>query len=89
MKILVPIDGSQNALNAVNQAKADIQLTIILLEPTAMRAKSFEEISSEDSEKFDAIIIGSRGMSDLKRFFPGSVSTRVSQHAPCTVTLVK
>lgn len=134
MKILVPIDGSQNALQAVTyavkQAKAfpDVHLTILyvaLQESNAMRTQNFEETSSDAAEKvfaaakalleqvpaifhmvsgisaadqildyaeagqFDAIIMGCRGMSDLKRFFLGSVSTRVSQNAPCTVTLVK
>lgn len=138
MKILVPIDGSDNALLAVKYAgnmanlQPDVHITlmyVITFEPYSMGDASFIEKSCRseaeealahaeevldsvsptkpdhyigrgfsaadqilevaESEKFDTIVMGSRGLSDLKRFFIGSVSTRVSQHAPCTVILVK
>lgn len=37
----------------------------------------------------DMIIMGGRGMSDLKGLFVGSVSHKVSNMAPCTVVVVK
>ncbi|MBS7649869.1 MAG: universal stress protein [Candidatus Bathyarchaeia archaeon] len=40
-------------------------------------------------EKTDLIIIGSRGLSGVKRFLLGSVSNRVSHHAPCPVLIVR
>ena len=42
-----------------------------------------------ETGKHDAIVMGSQGLSNLKRFLMGSVSTRVSQYAPCTVVLVR
>lgn len=33
----------------------------------------------------DMIMIGHRGLSDLKRFFLGSVASKVVAHAPCSV----
>ncbi len=36
----------------------------------------------------DAIFLGSRGHSGLKRFFLGSVSTAVAAHAPCSVEII-
>lgn len=39
--------------------------------------------------KYDMIVIGSRGLSAVGRFFVGSVSDRVVHHAPCSVTIVK
>jgi nucleotide-binding universal stress UspA family protein len=45
------------------------------------------EIAS--NEKYDMIVIGSRGLSPLGRFLLGSVSDRVVHHAPCSVTVVK
>ena len=42
-----------------------------------------------ETGKHDAIVMGSQGLSNLKRFLMGSVSTRVSQYAPCTVILVR
>lgn len=38
---------------------------------------------------FDLIVLGSRGLGAFKSFFLGSVSNRVTQHAPCAVLIVK
>jgi len=40
-------------------------------------------------EKFDLIVIGYKGTSEIRKFLLGSVSDRVSDHAPCTVMLIK
>ena len=40
-------------------------------------------------EESDMIVMGSRGLNPLKRFFLGSVSDKVTQHAPCSVTIVR
>jgi nucleotide-binding universal stress UspA family protein len=37
----------------------------------------------------DLIVMGHRGMSDLRRFFVGSVADRVVDHAPCMVLIVR
>lgn len=37
----------------------------------------------------DCVIMGSRGLSDLKSLFMGSVSHKVANHAPCTCIAVK
>lgn len=37
----------------------------------------------------DLVALGNRGLSGLDRFLLGSVSTRVVQHAPCSVLVVK
>ena len=46
-------------------------------------------IDVAEQNNYDTIVMGSQGMSALKRFAMGSVSTRVSQNAPCTVILVR
>ena len=38
-----------------------------------------------DENNADIIMIGHRGMSNLKRFFLGSVAAKVVAHAPCSV----
>jgi nucleotide-binding universal stress UspA family protein len=40
-------------------------------------------------ENYDLIIVGSRGLSSVKRFFLGSVSDDVSMHARCSVLIAR
>ena len=42
-----------------------------------------------EEEKFDLIVIGSRGLSGIEAFFLGGVSEKVSQHAVCPVLIVR
>jgi len=42
-----------------------------------------------DEENVDCVIMGSRGLNDLKGFFLGSVSHKVANRAPCTCIAVK
>lgn len=37
----------------------------------------------------DLIVVGNRGLSGIRRFLLGSVSTKVSAHAPCSVLIVR
>jgi len=38
---------------------------------------------------YDLIVMGSRGLSEVAAFFLGSVSDKVSHHAPCPVLIVR
>jgi nucleotide-binding universal stress UspA family protein len=40
-------------------------------------------------QQFDAVVIGSRGLSGIAEIFLGSVSTAVAQHSPVPVLIVK
>jgi nucleotide-binding universal stress UspA family protein len=42
-----------------------------------------------DKENIDCVIMGSRGLNDLKGLFLGSVSHKVANRAPCTCIAVK
>jgi len=42
-----------------------------------------------NEEKIDCVIMGSRGLNDLKGLFLGSVSHKVTNRAPCTCIAVK
>ena len=37
----------------------------------------------------DLIVVGNRGLSGIRRFLLGSVSSKVSAHAPCSVMIVR
>jgi nucleotide-binding universal stress UspA family protein len=36
----------------------------------------------------DLIVVGSKGLTDARRFLLGSVPNKVSHHAPCSVLIV-
>lgn len=46
-------------------------------------------IEVAEKEKYDLIVVGSRGLSSVKRFFLGSVSDDVSHHAKRSVLIVR
>jgi nucleotide-binding universal stress UspA family protein len=48
-----------------------------------------EIVRVAQSEKVDLIVIGSRGLTEVRAFLLGSVSDKVSHHARCPVLIVK
>ena len=40
-------------------------------------------------EQADLIVVGSRGLTGIQRYLLGSVSNKVSEHAPCSVMIVR
>ena len=42
-----------------------------------------------EENNYDLIIVGSRGHGDIKRFFLGSVSDKISKHAHCPVLILR
>ena len=65
--------------------KSGININTVLLEgDPASKITGYSEM-----EKFDLIIIGSRGMGKFKEVIIGSVSNKVLHHAKCSVMLVR
>jgi nucleotide-binding universal stress UspA family protein len=50
-------------------------------------AKTIVELA--EKEKFDSIVLGSRGLGNFDRLLLGSVAQKVSVQAPCPVTIVR
>jgi nucleotide-binding universal stress UspA family protein len=48
-----------------------------------------EIVKKAETERYDMIVIGSRGRTAAKSFLLGSVSNRVSHQAKCPVLIVK
>jgi nucleotide-binding universal stress UspA family protein len=46
-------------------------------------------IDEAEKEAADVIVMGTRGLNAAERWLLGSVSTRVVQHAPCNVLVVR
>ena len=42
-----------------------------------------------EEQEADLIIVGNKGMTGAKRFLLGSVSNKVSHHAPCSVLIIR
>lgn len=48
-----------------------------------------EIVKAAISEKADLIVVGSRGLTEVRAFLLGSVSDKVSHHAKCPTLIVK
>jgi nucleotide-binding universal stress UspA family protein len=48
-----------------------------------------ELLRAAADEKVDLIVLGSRGLSQVRAFFLGSVSDKVSHHAKCPTLIVR
>ena len=82
------MDSTAKALaEAVEKAK---EKTNVKIEPKLMEGRPADTIIQvAEEEKFDLIVIGSRGLSGIKKFFLGSVSNEVVNHSKCPVLIVK
>ena len=58
-----------------------------LLEPIGDPARTIERIARDGG--FDTVVIGSRGLGAVSRFFQGSVSEHVASHAATTVVVAR
>lgn len=50
-------------------------------------AEAILEVAQE--RKADLIVVGNRGLTGIERFLLGSVSSKLSHHAPCSVMIVR
>jgi len=64
---------------------SEVGIEPILIEPSGPPAVVIEEEAERGG--YDTIVIGSRGLSALSRFFQGSVSEHVATHAKATVVV--
>jgi nucleotide-binding universal stress UspA family protein len=46
-------------------------------------------IDVAEANRADLIVVGNKGMTGAKRFFLGAVPNKISQHAPCSVLIVR
>ncbi|MEJ2242719.1 MAG: universal stress protein [Candidatus Bathyarchaeota archaeon] len=75
----------QNAYKKAKKAKPKIKISKQL--ENGRPADIITEIAN--SQDFDLIVMGSRGIGGIKEFFLGSVSDRVADKAHCPVLIVK
>ena len=74
-----------DALKKAKKLKAKIKISKKLLKGRA--ADKIVETAHQGG--FDLIVLGSRGLGEIKEIFLGSVSDRVADEAKCPVLIVK
>lgn len=79
----------EEARRVLDKARAAVALEGLEVEEVIAKGRPAEAIVAEaEALKVEAIVMGSRGMSDLKGMVIGSVSHRVGHTAHCTVVTV-
>lgn len=66
---------------------AERMLDAELLEPFGDPARTIERLADEGA--YDLVVVGSRGLGPLSRFFSGSVSEHVATHAQTPVLVAR
>lgn len=69
--------------------KALDSLPITIKERMALGHEAKEILKTARQQKFDVVLMGSKGLTGLRRLLMGSVAHTVSQHAPCSVLVVR
>lgn len=69
--------------NALNRPE------IKIVENLAFGHEADEILKAAKRTRADLVVMGSRGLTGLRRFLLGSVSNKVTRHAPCSVMVVR
>ncbi len=87
--MLVP-EEHEERLRQLSEAVAALQQKGVTLHAVERQGDPAKLIVDEaKAERAELIVIGTRGLSPAKRLLLGSVSTKVLQHAPCNVLVVR
>lgn len=76
-----------NELEEARRILAEQGIEAELLEPIGDPARTIERIARDGG--FDTVVVGSRGLGAVSRFFQGSVSDHVASHAETTVVVAR
>ncbi|MED0757263.1 universal stress protein [Aneurinibacillus thermoaerophilus] len=80
----------KEAEELLNKAKAKAEAQGVAATPVYLKGDAARQIVDyADKNKYQLIVIGSRGLSGFKEMMLGSVSHKVSQLATCPVLIVK
>jgi nucleotide-binding universal stress UspA family protein len=85
-----PVNLSQVADSVLNRAAAAAQERGVQAETHASESEPAQAILNLAAKlNADLIVVGSRGLSGVQRFLMGSISAKVSEHAGCSVLIVR
>lgn len=74
------LEATRNALNCPG---------LKIVENLAFGHEAEEVLKAAKRTRADLVVMGSRGLTGLRRFLLGSVSNKVTRHAPCSVLVVR
>ncbi len=74
-------------LNEANDTLLQNGITAKLLLKKGNIVSEIEKVAK--NEKYDLIIVGSKGLGMVTRFLLGSVSNKLAQYSPCSLLIVK
>jgi nucleotide-binding universal stress UspA family protein len=84
------VDLREVAESLVQRAARDARSKGVEVETHVREGQPAEVIIDvANQEQADLIVVGSRGLTGIKRYLLGSVSSKVSEHAPCSVMIVR
>ena len=84
------IDLREVAESVVQRAARDALRKSVEVETHVREGQPAEVIIDvANQEQADLIVVGSRGLTGIKRYLLGSVSSKVSEYAPCSVMIVR
>ena len=87
-KIIVPVDGSENSMRAVEVEKLG-GYTKVKYTPLAGSDPADTIIEAAEEQGADTIVIGNRGLGTLSALILGSVSEKLIQSSRVPVLVVK
>ena len=83
-------DMEEQGKRILEEAKETAKSAGVEMDAVLVHGLPAEEILKKaDAEKYDLIVMGSRGRTAAKAFLLGSISDKVSHHAKCPVLVVK
>lgn len=80
---------NQFGMAALKKAKKEITHRNVKIEKISTGFAAEEIIKAAHRFRADLLVLGSRGLTGIKRTVLGSVSSRVARHAPCPVLVVR
>lgn len=78
---------AQRIAHDAKQAHADSGVSILTQVRRGDPASTL--VAAAESEGYDLLVVGNKGMTGAARFFLGSVPNKVSHHARCSLLIVR
>ena len=86
----VPVRLREVAESVLARAAREAENQGVEVETHAREGEPAEAIIGlANEQQADLIVVGNRGLTGIRRFLLGSVSSKVSAHAPCSVMIVR